>query len=73
MTNQSNRMSYSQICNARLWHVSGWPIDKILENISGMDGRVVTHDQLKRLLDGKSYASIPHVLIPIKPDPPLDA
>jgi hypothetical protein len=39
----------------------------------GMDGRVVTHEQVQRLLDGKSYATIPHVLIPIQPDPPLDA
>jgi len=30
-------------------------------------------EQVQRLLDGKSYATIPHVLIPIQPDPPLDA
>lgn len=73
MTNQGHRLCYRQIRCARLWHASGWPLDKILDNLSGMDGRVVTHDQLKRLLDGKSYASIPHVLIPIQTDSQLDA
>ena len=73
MTNQANRLSYRQIRNARLWHACGWSTDKIVENLMGMDERVVTHDQLQRLLDGKSYQSIPHVLIPIQPDPPLDA
>ena len=73
MTNQANRLSYRQIRNARLWHACGWSTDKIVENLMGMDGRVVTHEQVQRLLDGKSYATIPHVLIPIQPDPPLDA
>lgn len=68
-----NRLSYRQIRNARLWHACGWSTDKIVENLMGMDGRVVTHEQVQRLLDGKSYATIPHVLIPIQPDPPLDA
>ena len=64
MTGSDSRLSYSQICNARLWHASGWSIDKIWASLNGMDGRVVSHDQLQRLLDGKSYQSIPHVLIP---------
>lgn len=64
MTGSDSRLSYRQICNARLWHACGWPLDKIWANLNGMDGRVVSHDQLQRLLDGKSYQSIPHVLIP---------
>ena len=64
MTGSDNRLSYSQICNARLWHACGWSLDKIWASLNGMDGRVVSHDQLQRLLDGKSYQSIPHVLIP---------
>jgi hypothetical protein len=73
MTNQGNRLSYRQIRCARIWHASGWSIDKILENLTGLDGRAVTLEQLQRLLDGKSYESIPHVLIPIGSDSQLDA
>lgn len=64
MTGAANRLSYRQICNARLWHACGWSLDKIWASLTGMDDRVVSHDQLQRLLDGKSYQSIPHVLIP---------
>lgn len=64
MTGAANRLSYRQICNARLWHACGWSLDKIWARLTGMDDRVVSHDQLQRLLDGKSYQSIPHVLIP---------
>jgi hypothetical protein len=63
ITGHANRLSYKQIRNARIWHASGWPIDKILARLNEMDDRVVTLEQLQRLLDGKTYQSIPHVLI----------
>ena len=63
MTGQAKRLSYRQIRSARIWQASGWAIDKILAHLNGMDGRAVTMDQLQRLLDGKTYESIPHVLI----------
>lgn len=63
MTGQANRLSYGQIKNARIWQASGWTIDKILAHLNEMDDREVTLDQLQRLLDGKTYRSIPHVLI----------
>ena len=47
-------------------------MDKIVTNLNGMDGRAATNDQVQRLLDGKCYASIPHILIPLKIDPSLD-
>ena len=65
MTNQQRRLSYNQICNARIWDAAGWPIEKIQAHINGMDERAVSIDQVERLLDGKSYDTIPHVLIPI--------
>ena len=67
MTGSDSRLSYSQICNARLWHACGWPLDKIWASLNGMDGRVVSYEQLQRLIDGKSYQSIPHVLIAFEP------
>jgi hypothetical protein len=65
MTNQQRRLSYNQICNARIWDAAGWPIEKIHAHINGMDERAVSIDQVERLLAGKSFETIPHVLIPI--------
>jgi hypothetical protein len=66
MTHQGCRMSYPQICNARIWHASGWAIQKIHAALIGMEeGRSVTQDQVQSLLEGKTYSSIPHVLIPL--------
>jgi hypothetical protein len=66
MTHQGCRMSYPQICNARIWHASGWSIQKIHAALIGMEeGRSVTQDQVQSLLEGKTYSSIPHVLIPL--------
>ena len=56
-------MSYRQIRNARIWHAAGWLLEKILLTLNGMDDRVVTQEQLERLLSGKTYESIPHVLV----------
>ena len=63
MTGQAKRLSYRQIRNARIWHAAGWLLEKILLTLNGMDDRVVTQEQLERLLSGKTYESIPHVLV----------
>ena len=65
MTHQACRMSYQQISNARLWHASGWSLEKIHQILQGMDGRIVTPEQIQSLLDGKTYTSIPHVMLPL--------
>lgn len=66
MTNRADRMSYKQISNARIWHASGWSEDKILRHINKMEeSRRISLDQLLRLLTGKTYQSIPHVLIDV--------
>lgn len=65
MTNQRCRLSYRQICNARIWQASGWSLEKIHAHLHGMDDREVSLDQVERLLDGRSYDTIPHVLIPL--------
>lgn len=65
MTNSARRLSYQQICSARIWDAAGWAMEKIHAHIHGMDGRACCLSQLQQLLVGKTYASIPHVLIPI--------
>ena len=65
MTNQLCRLSYRQIRNARIWDAAEWSIEKIRDSLDGMDGRKLSLSQLESLLDGKTYASIPHVLMPI--------
>jgi len=65
MTNAQCRMSYRQIRAARIWDAAGWSLEKIHEYINGMDGRQVSLEKLQRLLDGKSYETIPHLLIPV--------
>lgn len=62
MTSQNNRLSYLQIRSARIWHAAGWALKKIFEKIKGMEDRVIQEDQISRLLDGKTYQTIPHVL-----------
>jgi hypothetical protein len=63
MTGHQNRFSFRQIQAARIWHASGWPQEKILENLKSMDSREIGKDQVDRLLKGETYASIPDVLI----------
>lgn len=65
MTGQARRMSYNQICSARILEASGWPIQKIHERLNGKDGREFSVSQLESLLSGKTYESIPHVMIPL--------
>jgi len=62
-TGQWNRFSYRQIQAARIWHASGWPEDKILENLQKIDTKQIGMEQLERLLKGETYALIPDVLI----------
>jgi hypothetical protein len=62
-TGQQNRFSFAQIQAARIWEASGWPKDKILENLQKIDAKKIGIDQLERLLKGDTYASIPDVLI----------
>jgi hypothetical protein len=61
-TNQYNRFSYKQIKAARLWHASGWPNEKIMENLIKIDDKDISMDQLVQLLKGETYAEIPDVL-----------
>ncbi|AEF82517.1 hypothetical protein [Leadbettera azotonutricia] len=63
MTGQHNRFSFRQIQSARIWDASGWTHDKILENLVKIENRKIGMDQLERLLDGKTYTSIPEVLM----------
>lgn len=62
MTSQHNRLSYLQIRSARIWHAAGWALEKIVAKIKGMEDRAIQQDQISRLLDGKTYQTIPHVL-----------
>ena len=62
MTNQQCRLSHQQIRAARIWSASGWALEKIHEHVNGMGGRRASIDQVKRLLDGIIYWTIPHVL-----------
>jgi hypothetical protein len=62
-TNQHNRFSYRQIVQARIWHASGWPVDKILDYLQKLDAKHISREQLERLLRGETYTSIPDVLI----------
>jgi hypothetical protein len=63
MTHRQNRFSYKQIQAARIWYASGWLTEKILENLQKLDSRKISAEQLERLLSGKTYASIPEVLM----------
>jgi hypothetical protein len=63
ITGHDNRFSLRQIQAARIWHASGWPAEKILDCLQGMDDKKIGMDQLGRLLQGKTYASIPDVLV----------
>jgi hypothetical protein len=62
-TKQRNRFSFEQIQAARIWYASGWPKEKILENLRKIDTKKVGMDQLEQLLAGKTYALIPDVLV----------
>jgi hypothetical protein len=63
MTGHQKRFSFRQIQATRIWHASGWPKEKILENLQNIDEREINADQLERLLQGETYASILDVLI----------
>jgi len=62
-TSQNNRFSFRQIQSARIWYASGWSLEKILTNLQKMDDKKISMDQLERLLQGKTYYSIPEVLM----------
>jgi hypothetical protein len=63
MTYQGCRMSYPQIRCARIWHAAGWSLEKIHANLTGLDGRALKLSQVQRLLEGKSYETIPHLIV----------
>jgi len=64
MTNRQNRFSLRQIQAARIWYASGWLVEKILACLQKLDAeRKINGEQLERLLSGKTYASIPEVLM----------
>jgi hypothetical protein len=62
-TNQHNRFSLKQIQAARIWHASGWPVDKILDYLQKLDNKQISLDQLEKLLKGETYSAIPDILI----------
>ena len=64
MTNRHNRFSFRQIQAARIWYASGWLVEKIIANLQKLDAdRKINEEQLERLLSGKTYSSIPEVLM----------
>jgi hypothetical protein len=63
ITNSTQRLSYAQILHARIWHASGWSLEKITQQLQHIDTRRVTLPQLQRLLSGETYDSIPHVMV----------
>jgi hypothetical protein len=65
ITNSTQRLSYAQILHARIWHASGWSLEKIVEQLQQIDTRRVTPPQLQRLLNGETYDSIPHVMVDV--------
>lgn len=58
MTGSEKRLSELQIASARIWQASGWPLEKIVEKLQGIDGRGASERQVRRLLEGKTYGSI---------------
>jgi hypothetical protein len=64
MTHRQNRFSFPQIQAAQIWYASGWLVEKILAYLQKLDAdRIINAKQLERLLSGKTYASIPEVLM----------
>ncbi|MBD2860160.1 hypothetical protein IB286_14250 [Spongiibacter sp. KMU-158] len=63
MTGNEKRLTYPQIVSARIWHASGWSMEKIHEKVCGMGDRDISFNQIKSLLEGKTYSTIPHVLL----------
>jgi hypothetical protein len=68
MTGAPNRLSELQIASARIWQASDWPLEKIVANLKGIDGRGANELQVRRLPEGKTYGSIPDRYLP----PPQD-
>jgi hypothetical protein len=62
-TKHYNRFSFEQIQAARIWHASGWPKEKILENLKNIDNKKIGMEQLESLLVGKTYSLIPDMLV----------
>jgi hypothetical protein len=58
MTNNPNRLSLAQITYARIWHASGWALEKIHEHVLALDTRTVSLGQIRNLLAGRTYRSI---------------
>ena len=64
MTNSPRRLSFAQITYARIWHASGWALEKIHEHVRALDTRAISLDQVRNLLAGRTYRSI----FPPRPD-----
>ena len=58
MTNSPRRLSFAQIIYARIWHASGWALEKIHEHVRALDTRAVSLGQVRALLAGRTYSSI---------------
>ena len=43
------------------WHAAGWPPEKIVAHLDGIDGRGASPAQVRRLIKGRTYRSIPNI------------
>lgn len=66
MTNRSDRLSYTQVVNARMLHASGFAVEKIHDMLKLMEDRDISLDQVQRLVQGETYSTIPFVLIDLE-------
>ena len=60
MTGAAGRLSERQIMAGRIWHAAGWPPEKIVAHLDGIDGRGASPAQVRRLIEGRTYRSIPN-------------
>lgn len=66
MTTQHNRISYAEIRAARVYHASGWALEKIRDRLNTLrDGhqRMLSEAQVQHLVSGRTYSTIPHVMV----------
>ena len=60
MTGGKDRLSERQIMAGRIWHAAGWAPEKIVAHLDGIDGRGASPAQVRRLIEGRTYRSIPN-------------
>ena len=60
MTGGKDRLSERQIMAGQIWHAAGWAPEKIVAHLDGIDGRGASPAQVRRLIEGRTYRSIPN-------------